>query len=337
MKSHDDVVGRALAGVEVDEYGWPIDDNNFDLYLQQFDEVKNTSEESREEVQGFLFDVPKAPDEEPAVAEIYKTLRAAFLDVNEHRSSDYVIADPKRNSLFVHACWKRGIEGTQVELNRLLLRARKSSKFGKIPNVEQYRVPREVIEKYEFASEVAARLLQDRVFHREGNWVSLDDILCEPKLGRQFLAIAESITPGFEERDYRWAALSIRKAMNRKVATSKDLERPAFRLLGSADSFSFETIPEQPGFFEIMRSGIVFYVGHASNLREKVGAMVTADIAAKIDEQCSQLLFPPEPLEYAIAPAPTMPISYRFDIKKLVVQESNPRLNITKDMDRKAA
>ena len=148
----------------------------------------------------------------------------------------------------MQSCWKHGIAGSQGELNRLLMNARKAGKLGKTPNVKRYVVSRETMEQYEFASEVSVRLLQDRIFHEEGNWISLDDVLCEPRLGRRFLEIAESISPGFEELDYRWAALSIRKAMNTRVKR-EDIERPEFFSLGTAGSLSIDSVPEQAGFF----------------------------------------------------------------------------------------
>lgn len=325
----------ALTGVEVDEYGWPIDGENFDQFLVQFDSAADLCQDRA--AQGFLFEMPEKRDEErPAISEFHRLLRSAFLDVNEQASSDYVIADPKKNCLFVQSCWKHGIAGTQGELNRLLMNARKAKKLGKIPNVKRYVVSRKTMEQYEFASEVAVRLLQDKVFHKEGSWVSLDDILCEPKLGRRFLGIAESITPGFQELDYRWAALSIRKAMNTRVKR-EDLERPVFTSLGTAESFFIDSVPEQAGFFRMMRSGVVFYIGHASNLRFKVSSMIAADLANKIENEDSKLLFPSEPLDYSIAPAPSMPISHRFELKKLIVHENAPLLNITKHMDKRTA
>ena len=192
------------------------------------------------------------------------------------------------------------------------------------------------MEAYEFASEVGARLLQDIVFDEEARWISLDDILCDPKLGRRFHSIAQSITPGYQELDYRWAALSIRKAMNRKVA-AKNIPRPEFTSLGVADGVSAESVPDCAGFFWLRSAGVDFYIGHANNLREKVSAMADVELRHRIPVRSSQLPFDSEPLEYLIAAAPEMPVSHRFEVKKRVVSENLPRLNITKEMDRLVA
>lgn len=354
-----EILVAALRDVATDEYGWPVDEENFDRYLHQFSEAEmagigmepGDSQERFPRVsagigadstlgQRYLFDPGPAAAPEPhgdPEVELTTLIRDAFLDVNEGASTDLVVADPRRNCRFVQACWGRGIQASQAELNHWLLNARKAKKIGKISGVVRYSVPHEVMEAYEFASEVAVRLLQDRIFQEEASWVSLDDILCEPKLGRRFHRIAESITPGFEELDYRWAALSIRKAMNRKVAKQTAIRRPDFVPLGTAENISRGAVPEVAGFFRIKCAGVDFYVGHARNLREKVEAVIAADLGAKVLSQASCLLFEPEPLEYFIAPAATMRVSHRFAVKKLVVTESSPRLNITKEMDRHAA
>lgn len=336
-----DILATALKDVETDDYGWPVDDQCFDKYLRQFEE---TSRECQTELVGhgqkLLFDVDSYVSSHPTQtleADSDSLIRSAFLDMNEGASTDLVVADPARNFQFVQACWRRGLQGSQAELNHRLLNARKAKKIGRIEGVIRYRVSREIMEAYEFASEVGVRLLQDRTFSKEARWVSLDDILCDPSLGKQFLNIAESITPGFRELDYRWAALSIRKAMNRKVAKRNELKYPDFYSLGSANSIDFCSIPEHAGFFWLRSGAVDFYIGHASNLRSKVQSMVNVDLDSRIEFQNSPLLFDNEPLEYLIASTPTMKIAHRFEVKRLAVANASPRFNITKEMDRKIA
>ena len=47
----------ALTGVEVDEYGWPIDGENFDQFLVQFDSAADLCQDR--DAQGFLFEMPE--------------------------------------------------------------------------------------------------------------------------------------------------------------------------------------------------------------------------------------------------------------------------------------
>lgn len=358
MTLHDKM-GIALQNVTVDQHSWPVDVVNFDRYLMQFRDASKTQGKSCDPncennstpsqsqydelntcvVQQLLFAVdkmaPPTPVEDRAVDRT-TLIREAFFDVNAGASTDLVVADPDRNCEFVQACWKRGIQASQSELNHWLLGARKAKKIGKIPGVVPHRVPRQIMEAYEFGSEIGARLLQDIVFSEEARWVSLDDILCDPKLGRRFVSLAELISPGFKPVDYRWAALSIRKAMNRKIA-KQVIDDPSFTSLGTAKSVSVVSVPNQPGFFWIKSGETSFYIGHTSDLREKVTAMMKADFATEVNRVSSCLLFDGEPLEYLIAPAPAMPISHRFEVKNRVVARQCPRLNITKEMDRRVA
>ena len=355
MTSHD-ILDVALKDVSVDEYGWPVDDENFDSYLRNFriaeESAVRTADASVEEAavddtptnqprQGTLFALDEcesidAPTKNDSLQDMSVVLRDAFLEINEGASTDLVIADPERNCRYIQACWSRGLEASQKELNRWLFNARKAKKIGKIPGVIPYRVPREVMERYEFGSEVGARLLQDIVFAEESRWVSLDDILCDPKLGRRFVDLAQSLSPGFKAVDYRWAALSIRKAMNRKVA-ERELSCPDFVALGTAETLSSDDVPSVPGLFWLKSADISFYIGHTSNLNSRVAAMMKADIDSRLRYKGNRLLFDLEPLEYFVAPTPDLLISHRFEVKKQVVARYMPRLNITKEMDRLAA
>lgn len=283
--------------------------------------------------QGTLFDTVLPGSSEPQeknLADVYSLIKDAFLEVYEGCSSDLVIADPERNSLFVHTCWKIGIEASQAQLNRYLMNARKAKKLGKLPDVQRYTVSRKKLEKYLFASEVGMRILQDQVHFQSSRWVTLDDVLCDPKLGKRFFQIASQITPGFKPVDYRWAALSIRKAYSRGGSTRKKLKIPDFRLLGMGRKFKGSLIPNSSGFFWMKSGELDFYIGQAQNLKEQVESLIESDFDRQLSEYRESTLFGPTPISYSVAELAGLSASKMEPIKRLLIDENNPRMNVSR-------
>jgi site-specific DNA-methyltransferase (adenine-specific) len=147
--------------------------------------------------------------------EVRDELVQAYVSACDGHSVDWVLADPDLNSAFADACKLRGVPGTVVQWNRGLLTVRKQGELPRIKQPRQRRVLFRDMDPYAFASEIAMQLL--RVEYE----LTLDELLCNPKLAAVFDEIAQKFAPGFDSFQYRWAALAIRKA----AKTWKELAR----------------------------------------------------------------------------------------------------------------
>jgi hypothetical protein len=252
-------------------------------------------------------------------------LKKAYLSIYEGYSIDRLIVEPRRNALFVHACWRLGIQANQAELNFMLLDARKSGQIGSVPGVQRYVVPRERVDQYLFASELALRSLQDEAYYVAQVDLSLDQILCDPRLAARFDEIASRLAPGFASEDYRWGALCIRKAQNRSVASSLN---PQFELVGRTANIRPSRLPSLAGYFWLQCEGADVYFGHTENLRTQVDRMLQIEGAGTrvIPEWLREGDF--SRMELAIAPCPGLAPSRREPVKGAYVQSRQPILNV---------
>lgn len=199
-------------------------------------------------------------------------VRRAFLAVFDGDSTDKVIANPDKNALFIEQCWKLRAQASQFDLNRTLLYARKNNLLGPLPGVKRYRVPRVYMDQYLFASELALRLIQDEEYYKRQGNISLDDILCDPDRAQRFEAIARRLAPGFAPLDYRWAALTIRKALQRSTPT-QGLHWPKFENLGRTKSVVPSRVPTESGFYWLQCDAGDIFISHAENLRQQIDTL----------------------------------------------------------------
>ncbi|MCH2177388.1 MAG: site-specific DNA-methyltransferase [Mariniblastus sp.] len=132
----------------------------------------------------------------------------SFSCIHRGHSVDRVVADPVLNEDFQLACDRRQIPGTAAERNRFLFRLRKSGRLKQagVETSVRTQVSWDDLELFIFASEIAWRRISDDY----GN-MSLDDILCDPRIASQFDVIAQQFAPGFRPVDYRWGAIKLRK------------------------------------------------------------------------------------------------------------------------------
>lgn len=323
---------------DVEECSLGIEDQDVRVanVLSRIEEAERAATHTQQGCQRLLFDDDSEKAGTSDAAEPYQSkldfagiVRDAYLEVFDGFSTDRVIADPDRNCLFVQACWKRGAQASQGELNRQLMNARKANRIGKIEGVQRYVVPRELMDSYLFASEVALRTIQDLEYHRQDRCVSLDDILCEPTLGRKFLEIAASISPGHQPVDYRWAALTIRKAFNRGSRKHAEKAIPEFELLGCRDRIRPSRIPKDAGFFWLKCGRVDFYIGHSQELRSQIEMLVESGFEERLANCQSSWLFEPEPASFLIASMPDRSATERDGIKRSLVDSFKPRVNVT--------
>ena len=287
------------------------------------------------ENQQCLFDMGDKFDEAPSASnkpqlDYSEIVREAYLEVYDGFSTDRVVADPDRNCLFVQACWKRGAQASQAFLNRQLLNARKANKIGKVEGVKSYRVPRSQMDNYLFASEVGLRLVQDIQHVKHGRRVSLDDILCDPKLGKTFVEVAKSVTPGFKPVDYRWAALSVRKAFNRQAKKGVELKIPEFERLGTRDRIRPSKLPKSSGFFWLACEDLSFYIGHSNSIRQQIEMLIDSQFEEKLAGYQADSLFAPTPVSFSIAKYEGYSASARDPVKSLLIEAYSHRMNAKK-------
>jgi len=354
MKSLEKLLNRTTVGFE----NWPTTDAEIDQLLLESIECSTAMEnhddrvasvldriEDRKFKRGFfvvgseqqqcLFDLDidcqsESQESKQSQHDYSGIVREAYLEVFDGYSTDRVVADPDRSCLFVQACWKRGAQASQSFLNRQLLNARKANKIGKIDGVKAYRVPRSQMDNYLFASEVGLRLVQDIEYVKSGRRVSLDDILCDPKLGKAFVDATSSISPGFKPVDYRWAALSVRKAFNRKSAKNLEIKGPDFTQLGTRDRILPSKLPKGSGFFWLACDDLSFYIGHSESIRRQIEMLVESNFEDRLAEYQEESLFAPTPVSFSIARYEGYSASARDPVKSLLIEEYSPRMNARK-------
>lgn len=205
---------------------------------------------------------PFDADTEKAVIEAYTTAGQGY-------PADYLLCDQEINQAFIKACLDHGIGGSAAIWNRYLLHLRKS---GKLPHSTRRPNPITAVQmdRFGFASEVAWRLLAIDYCK------TLDDILCSPEFAAEFDRLAAEFGPRDKDvspRDYRLAAISIRKRSNtaRNSAAEKfshwikkNKKLPRVRIEDGLEPL------ESPGVFVLSAGDIGFYAGESDNMRSRI-------------------------------------------------------------------
>jgi site-specific DNA-methyltransferase (adenine-specific) len=120
------------------------------------------------------------------------------------------------------------------------------------------------VEEYRFAAEIAARHLEQK--YR----ASLDQILCNPDMAKEFDDIASSMSPGFSPFEYRWAALQLRKTSKLKPELVLRIAGIKSADFGAVEKLAIDSLPSQQGIYIFYSSQGTLYVGEAMNLRKRV-------------------------------------------------------------------
>lgn len=190
----------------------------------------------------------------------------AFLAERDGRSADFVVCSAELNARFLAAARDLGEGGTDAELNRHLLSARKTNRLKDHPTTVGFTLPRQVL-PYAFVAEWAARYLQRRMFIDHNEEVSLDDILCDPALATRFDDYAGRIKPGVPPLHWRWAALAFRKTGRRRSLGTT----AAFDLRDAArQPLLFDAVPPVAGLYMLTADERPIYVNETRNLHETI-------------------------------------------------------------------
>ena len=209
-----------------------------------------------------------------AVVESYQTAGEGF-------PADYLLCDKDLNKRFIRECLKRGIGGSAIVWNRLLLKLRKS---GRLPRstTRPPRISAEELNRYGYASEVAWRLVSDEFSSDFVPPPSLDDILCCPDSAEYFDQIATQYGPQHLEissLQFRRAALAIRKMAKeaRRLANERyaGWSRDEMVSVRRQDLESGSVDLNDPGVFLITGPDVDLYAGEANDLRSHLTSVLS--------------------------------------------------------------
>jgi hypothetical protein len=189
-------------------------------------------------------------------------LAEAFEEASEGYSPDRVVADPKLNEIFVRECRSRSLVSPIAELNRSLLNLRKAGGLTGRPRSKRTRILGQ--DDYRFASEIAARFLERR------DQISLDAIICDPNRVGEFDELAARIAPGHSSLQYRWAALSLRKAEKLEPEIVARIAPPTQLLNWQVDQVILGELPTEQGLYLFFDAEKLLYVGETENLRSRI-------------------------------------------------------------------
>lgn len=192
----------------------------------------------------------------------------AFAQTYRGYSPDRVVVDPELNEPFTTACQQLGLVGNARLWNTLLFRLRKAGKLIDLPTTERTSLTWEECDDYLFASEIALEIMLSNELAR-----SVDEILCDPTLAREFDARAATFAPGFSPLQYRWAALKLRKQA--KFARSRGAILKAPAKLAPAirvdEPGAIEKLPDAPGVYLVSADrNKRLYVGETFSLRRRL-------------------------------------------------------------------
>lgn len=196
----------------------------------------------------------------------------AYSDIREGWSADYVVLNPQKNLDFVQRCWRLGAVAAPEKLNWTLMNARKGGSLRGLASDQIFSLPRREMDEFSFAAEMAMRELQDRAWHEEQqDRLTLDKLLCSPRLSVEFDALARQIAPGFTPLQYRWAAMTLRKA-RRLVCSTRPM--PLFEEAGLLTDIKPSGLSKDAGIYWVNFDDRSAFVGVAHSLRGQVDSFV---------------------------------------------------------------
>jgi site-specific DNA-methyltransferase (adenine-specific) len=254
---------------------------------------------------------------------LYDVVARAYAAVSAGWAADRIIADPRRDYEFIRRCWHFGAAASAFELNWALLNARKSGRLSGLSGAERYSMERPTLDQFGFASEFALRALQERYYFDKQLDVSLDRVLCDPRLANEFEELAARIKPGHSSFEYRWAVILLRKA--RRSTASEVRLRDWFADIGPTDRVRLAEIPPTPGLYWFEAESGPLFVGETQNLRLQVDRHFQATgptIAPEITAERR-----PTGVRLALLQVPTGSPSRREQLKGTLLQTLKPRLN----------
>ncbi len=213
-------------------------------------------------------------EERFAEAQLEMTLTGvaeAFRISHDGFSADRIVADSELNDLFSDGCQRLGLAGDPRTWNTLLFRLRKAGKLSHIDTARKTELTWSDVDDCLQGSEIALQSLLD-----DEMATSLDEILCDPLLAKEFDSRAGRFASGRSPLEYRWAALKLRKQA--KVARSRGAILSAPRKIGNAvavEQLDLDDISETPGVYLLQQGGKKkLYAGETLNLQQRLTSVL---------------------------------------------------------------
>jgi DNA modification methylase len=243
----------------------------------------------------------------------------AYESVYDGYSLDRVLADPVLGSALSKKCYDLGLPGTPKDWNHHLMRHRKAGKLVNLQTRKRTEFPWSDYDEFLFASEIAWTEMQ-----AQG---TLDDILCDPDLARQFDEVARTLAPGFTSLQYRWGALKLRKAS--KKARDRAREYTTLSLNDFGKNERLRSLKNEddsfnsPGLYVVKGLGQeIKYVGSSLNLRKRMKTQFGE--ADRLDHWLNEL--GAISIRRLAKPKVTDPIAL-LSMQKWLIQVEQPSLN----------
>jgi hypothetical protein len=192
----------------------------------------------------------------------------AYQDTAPGCSVDSVLAAEELAAKYHRFCWRYGVGGSPVELNRKLLNLRKA---GRLRGAGTYsdelgNVPAEVT----LAAELSLSVMNEGLAVQDR--LTPDDVLTDPRVAREFRAGAQAVAPGYRPVLYTLALLRARKGRRSRAPFSQPLlfeGGPMLRLAsaGVVDTIDGGKLPNSGGVFLFNSAPTAMYVGLCDNFR----------------------------------------------------------------------
>lgn len=243
------------------------------------------------------------------------SLIQAFCEVRAGFSADRVVADPEMNRKFLRRCRELGLPGTDYDLNWALLNARKSRLMTDLPKTKRYTVRNQ--DEFEYASELAVQHLW-----RLKN-VSLDRIICDPDLAKEFDQYAAQLAPGYTPLEYRWMALGLRKAGRLQQEKAARLTVPDLQTVCRMPNLKASTLPEESGLYLFSNSEQPVFLSQTDDLRHRIERHM--DVSGSLG--LPKWLWDQGPLILSLAEMPGTTRASRQTAEILLVKKLRPLLN----------
>lgn len=225
-------------------------------------------------------------------ADVSDSLEDAFRDSHRDWSVERVIVDPWLNEQFQSACDARAVSLSPAERNRGLLSLRAHGRLAEfdIASTQRTAFHWSEVDATAFASEIAWRRIAERYA------ASLNEILCDPELAKEFDRYAMELASGIGSLQARWTALMLRREWQTRPvckeashpisdATSATAEAPpipvpAWNLASeriAAEPHEIANLPTTPSAYALIAlpTGQPLYIGWTWNLRTRLQRQCT--------------------------------------------------------------
>lgn len=203
-------------------------------------------------------------------------LVAAFEEIRDGLAPDRLLWDRRLARRFAVECRRKGIELRPPALVRRLIAIRKSPHKARAKGIVLSPTTRKETHPAPRDQDVCAiEYALVRLRYRYG--ASIDDILIEPELGKEFEGIATQLSSDSSSQDLRRGALYLRKTRNLKkkqLGFFRELDLDAFEAAmsdrGPLSGLRLGDLPEEPGVIRITEPPRYLFVADPRSLRDSM-------------------------------------------------------------------